>query len=265
MKKPDRSSMIWKMERCKYIVIWLLMLPLLNAAAADPDSLFRDGNRLYGEAAYQEAVQCYQQLADAGYRDPALFYNLGNAHFKLDNIAAAILNYERAYKLDPADADVEANLRFVNLRITDRIEPVPAFFIQSWWHRLLLSGSLTTWSVTGVACWLAGFILLAVYLFARKAPIKRTSFYSGLAVLAVSLLMLTMAYAQHNYLNNRQDAVIFQGKVPVKSAPAEGEKTLFVIHEGTKVRIAGQVNGWLRVTLPNGHEGWIEADAAREI
>jgi tetratricopeptide (TPR) repeat protein len=261
MKKPNRSSMISKMERCKYIVIWLLMLPSLNVAAADPDSLFREGNRLYAEAAYQEAVQCYQQLADAGYR----FYNLGNAHFKLNNIADAILNYERAYKLNPGDADVAANLRFVNLRITDRIEPVPAFFIQSWWRKLLLSGSLTTWSVTGVLCWLAGFMLLAVYLFARKVPVKRTSFYSGLAVLAASLLMLTMAYAQHNYLHNRQDAVIFRGKVPVKSAPAEGEKTLFVIHEGTKVRIAGQANGWLRVTLPNGHEGWIEADAAREI
>ena len=142
---------------------------------------------------------------------------------------------------------------------------MPEFFIASWWRGLVLSWSLTAWSAAGIALWLAGFGLLAVYLFAYKPAVKRASFYSGLVVLGVALLMLAMAYSQHSYLNSRKDAVIFHGKVPVKSAPAAGEKTLFVIHEGTKVCISERVNDWLKVTLPNGHEGWIEQAAAKEI
>ncbi len=257
--------MIWRMGRYRFILIWLVLLPFPGTAADSPDSLFVKGNRLYEAGTFQEAVHYYQQLVDTGYQDPALFYNLGNTHFRLNNLADAILYYEKAAKLNPADADVQANLRLANLRITDRIEPIPAFFIQSWWHRLLLSGSLSAWSAAGVLCWLAGFACLVIYLFAYRPAVKRAFFYSGLAVLSVAMLLLMIAYSQHRYLDSRHEAIIFRGKVPVKSAPSTGEKTLFVIHEGTKVRVAERANGWWRVTLPNGHEGWIEAAAAREI
>lgn len=257
--------MIWNMERFKFAALLLLWFPAHAAVAENPDSLFAAGNQRYESGAYQEAVDHYDALVAGGYQNAAVYYNLGNAHYKLHNLASAILYYEKALKLDPTDPDIQANLNFVNLAITDRIQPLPEFFIESWWRGFVFSRSLTTWSVIGLCCWLLAFALLAVYLYAFRPKVKRAAFYGGTAMMTAAFCLLLVAYSQHRIRQDHQGAVVFRGKVPVKSAPAENEKTLFVIHEGTKVRIAEQVNDWIKVILPNGNEGWIEFQSVETI
>ncbi len=252
------------MEKFSTIALLLLLVPVCMAAQ-QPDSLFAEGNRFYGSGAYQDAVTRYEALVASGHANASVYYNLGNAHYKLQDLASAILYYEKARKLDPADPDIEANLNFVNLGITDRIQPLPEFFIESWWRGLVFSQTLTMWSVLAVIAWLLAFALLAAYLYAYRPRLKRAAFYGGVAVMVVALSLLAVAYTQHRIQTDHRDAVVFRGKVPVKSAPAEGEKTLFVIHEGTKVRIADEVNDWIKVTLPNGNEGWIESAVVKVI
>lgn len=255
--------MLWNMGR--FNVIWLLLLPAFAAAAEHPDSLFAKGNRLYAGGDYAGAATCYETLVADGYKEAAVYYNLGNAHFKLQHLAPAILYYEKARQLAPGDPDIRRNLAFVNLGITDRIQPPPEFFIDAWWRRLVHSASLTTWSAIAMACWLAAFGLLIGYLYAWKPRVKRAAFYGGVATMAVALLLLLVAYSQHRMRVDADSAIVFSSQTTVRSAPSESEKTLFIIHEGTKVSIVEHTDGWLRVSLPNGHDGWVKSEAVKRI
>ena len=258
------------MKRCNLLAllaIWLLLLPVFTVAAPaeQPDSLFAQGNRLYAAGDYEGAVTRYEALVNDGYADAAVYYNLGNAYFKLNNLASSILYYEKARKLDPGDPDIRENLAFVNLGITDRIQPLPEFFIDSWWRGLLFSASITTWSVIAIVCWLIAFGLLIAYLYAWQPRLKRAAFYGGVATAGLALLLLVVAYSQHRMQVDHDGAVVFSSQATVRSAPSDSEKTLFVIHEGTKVEIIERAEDWLRVSLPNGHEGWMKSDAVKVI
>lgn len=255
--------MLWNMG--KFNVIWLLLLPFFAAAAEHPDSLFAKGNRLYAAGDYEGAATCYETLVTDGYDEAAVYYNLGNTHFKLHNLASSILYYEKARKLAPSDRDIRKNLAYVNLGITDRIQPLPEFFIDAWWRGLVFSASITAWSVIAMVCWLVAFGLLIGYLYAWKPRVKRATFYGGVATMAVALLLLVVAFAQHRMLADDHSAVVFSSQATVRSAPSDSEKTLFVIHEGTKLSIMEHTDEWMRVSLPNGHEGWIKSEAVKRI
>lgn len=247
------------------LYLLLLLLPLFGAAKENPADLFKKANAAYTKGQFEVALQHYQQLLDSGYNSKEVYYNLGNANYRLDNFAAAILNYEKAYKLSPGDEDVQMNLRLANLKITDKIETVPEFFLQKWWIAFITSLSLQTWSALGGGLFLFGFVLLIVYLFSLQLNIKRSSFYSGIALILLALVCLGIATAQDSYFNTHKEAIIFNGVVNVKSAPAKKEKTLVMIHEGTKVQIMDTQNEWLKVRLPNGNVGWIEEQAVKKI
>lgn len=257
-----------QMHKCLSIRLLLLMfvLPLFSLgneqAAAD---LFKKGNEAYAKARYEEALQSYQQVIESGYQSAAVYFNLGNVNYKLGNMPSAILNYEKAYKLNPADADVKLNLQLANLKITDKIETIPEFFLTSWWKELVSLLSVSAWSVLSVVCMLMGFLLLVVYLFSVRIGLKKPAFYGGLALCLMGLIGLIMASIQQHDVTNRNEAIVFTGTVNVKSGPADGQKTLFVIHEGTKVSIQEKDSNWIKVELPNGNVGWIAATAVKEI
>ncbi|SEN72061.1 SH3 domain-containing protein [bacterium A37T11] len=248
-----------------YCLTFGLLMPIAIFADIGSDAQFAAANAHYAKGEYEAALKGYEQLVAKGVKAAPVYYNLGNAQYKLNNLAEAILNYERAYKLNPADKDIAANLRFVNQRITDKIEAVPELFLSNWWHSLLLSYSLHTWAAIGAFLTLIGFLLLAAYLFVAGASMKRVTFYSGVVFIVLAVFSLTMAFAQYSYLNGHQQAIIYNGTVNVKSSPNLAQKTLFVIHEGTKVTLLEHADSWIKVELPNGNVGWIEENAARKI
>lgn len=262
------------------LAVWLMLigLPICVFAAVQnrvenqqpsgakgAQNLLNKANEAYGKGQFDEASKAYQQLIAEGYQSSALYYNLGNAHYRLNEIPDAILNYEKAYKLAPGDEDIQVNLRFANQKITDKIEAVPEFFLVKWWRGLVMSISLQAWSVLAAVLFFLGFLLLIVYLFSKITIIKKSTFYAGLVLLLMALFSLLVASWQDSYLNNNQHAIVFNGTVNVKSAPGGQQKTLFVIHEGTKVKIAQREDNWVRIVLPNGNIGWMEAAALREI
>ena len=256
-----------KMPNYKLAIGYLLlfMVPLFALGEEQKLDAFAKGNAYYAQANYKEAIAAYQQLLEADEASVAVYFNLGNAYYKMDEIPAAILNYEKAYKLAPNDADVQVNLQLANQRITDKIESVPPFFLSQWWHNFILACYLNTWSAWGVALFTMGFLALIIYLFAQALGVKKAAFYTGISCLIIGLACLIAAVAQYQYLNKHQEAILFTGAVNVKSEPNPQAKTLFVIQEGLKVRIAERHADWLRIALPNGDEGWIVKNDVKEI
>lgn len=241
------------------VVLLLFVLPFcVSAKEINAEALLRQGNEAYAKNKFKEAAAAYQQVLDAGYQSAAVYFNLGNASYKLAEIPEAILNYEKALKLTPGDEDIRLNLQLANLKITDRIEAIPEFFLTKWWKAFIYFFSLSTLSVFTVVCFITGFILLIAYLFLIAVWRKKLAFYAGVAALSLGLIFMIMSAVQSHYLNVSEQGIVFAGAADVKSGPDMKQKTLFVIHEGTKVTIQEQVADWIKVVLSNGNGGWIK-------
>jgi tetratricopeptide (TPR) repeat protein len=217
-------------------------------------------NRLYSENNFREAALVYQRIIAAGYHAAGVYYNLGNAYFRSGNIPAAILNYERAALLSPGDEDIMFNLELARSRVRDRIESLPQFFLNRWWQqaRDLISGG--TWAALSVFFFITTLVVISVFLFSSSMIVKKVFFWLGVSFLTVSILSFSLGIDQRNHLRNHSTAIVFAPVVPVKSSPDAYSADLFLIHEGTKVRVEESIGDWRLVRLNDGNKGWIRME-----
>ncbi|QJD98304.1 tetratricopeptide repeat protein [Mucilaginibacter robiniae] len=243
-----------------------MVLPLLSLAANPAtEAAFAKGNSAYAKKHYNEAISFYKQIVDEGYQSVAVYYNLGNAYYRNGDIAWAMLYYEKAYKLSPGDEAIKVNLQFARQKTADKLDPEPEFFITRWWHAFILAFSLHALAVLSIVYVLLGFALLSYYLFAGTVLLKKASFYSGLVLIGLGFISIFIANRQLHYFNHHHEAIIFGGAVAVKSTPATAAKSLLVLHDGTKVGVLNNQNGWMKIKLPNGNEGWVAYNNVKQI
>lgn len=245
-------------------LLMMLALPLFSRADANT-SLFEQGNAAYTKGQYQQAVNDYQKVVDGGYQSVALYFNLGNAYFRTGDIPSSILYYEKAHKLAPSDEDINFNIRYVNARTSDKLEQAPEFFVTKWWNSFILFFSVNTLAILSVLFMLGGCAVLVLYLFTNTFIVKRSSFYSGIVAIIVSIIFIFMANQQERYFSSHQQAIIFSNSVTAKNEPDANGKPLFIVHEGTKVNVLQQTEAWMEVELPNGNAGWIAVTDAKDI
>lgn len=234
--------------------------------AQSPDSLFQSGNAAYQDGRFDEARTTYESVLDAGYGSGALYYNLGNAYFKLGDLGRAVLSYERARRLEPGDEDVRANLELANSLLADEITPLPAFLparVLRWLVEFLPRSLVVLLSVSGYV--LAG-LFGAAWIMVRAPALRRSvGWVAGIAGLAAVLFGANLA-ARAWLAGRETQAVILADEVDVYSAPSEERSLqLFTIHEGTKVRIDQQSGEWAEIVLLDGQVGWVRTDAFETI
>jgi tetratricopeptide (TPR) repeat protein len=244
------------MRRSLYISL-LFILYAAYVSASSATSEFDQANRLYRSGEYQNAAKAYEDLLSKGFRSSALYYNLGNAYYKQDQVAKAIINYERALKLDPRDEDIQFNLRLANLNTVDKIEPLPKLFYEQWWESFLSTFSSDVWSKLGItALWLAA-LFAAIYIFTGSVGLKKIGFFSAMLVMFTGFFFLFAGRAQHRRVYSRQSAVITETSAYVKSSPEEQSTSLFMLHSGTKIDIVDELQGWKKIRIANGNIGWV--------
>jgi len=252
----------------KYLVIILsFFLPAAAAQAqlSQQESMMEQANQSYSSADYATAVSAYESVIGSGYESAGIYFNLGNAYFKLGNIPAAILYYEKAGKMDPTDEDIRFNLDLANSRIIDKMEPLPEFFLRTWWKSARDLFSSDQWAKIGIA----GFILLlvsaALFVISTMVFTRKIMFWAGVFCFAIMSASLVFSYDGYREYSRQSSAIIFTPTITVKSSPNETSVDLFVIHEGTKVYITDMVEGWSEVRLANGNVGWVHTDDFRRI
>jgi tetratricopeptide (TPR) repeat protein len=247
-----------------YLLLFLA-LPIFSYGSDATTALFTKGNQQYAKGQYQQAVQSYLQILNDGYQSAIIYFNLGNAYYKLDDIPSAILYFEKAHKLNPGDEDINFNIKLANSKTTDKIIPLPEFFVTSWWHSFILCFSAGTLAALSVLFLLAGFGILVLYLFTNSTSIKKLSFYSGIISICIGAVVIFIANRQVDYFNHHHQAIVFSSSVTAKSSPDATGKAMFVVHEGTKVSVMETNANWIEIELPNGSAGWIAATDVREI
>lgn len=249
------------------IIICFLLTMSFQCFGMTSDSaqvVFQQANDLYAKKDYQQAKEKYQLLVDEGLQSFEVYYNLGNAYFKSDELGPALLYYYKAQKLKPNDADVQFNIQFAERQTIDKIEIPEEFFLTSWWKSVFLIFSLSTWNALLYVSLFLALISFVLYLFINQLVLKKLGFYVGSALVVLSILFYVMGNAQYRYFNSTQTGVIYALNTTVRSTPEAGEK-LFILHEGTKVQILERVEKSINIQLPNGKSGWVGEEDIREI
>ena len=247
----------------------LLLLPAHGLSAqsnAYADSLWTAGVAAYSDGNWADAAKSWSDLRALGLESPQLYCNLGDALFKQDDLAHAILNYERALKLDPSYADARHNLAFAQTQLQDKIEAVPDFFLEVWGRKLCWLLPSDTWALLflGLLAVTLGCVLL--FLLGRRVAARKTGFIAGIVALVLALLCLDFAFWQRADYRKADSAIVTRAVTTVQSAPGrDSAKDLFVLHEGTKVKLLDSVGSWRNIELADGRQGWLESDALEVI
>lgn len=217
----------------------------------------RNAETAYTQEDYNKAIELYEEVLNTYGASAEIYYNLGNAYYKANRIAPAILNYERALLLDPGDADIRFNLQMANQKTVDKIEPIGEFFLVKWFHAVQDMGSADSWAFLGIVCFLLLIFCLLLFFFSRWIRMKKVGFYCGIVCLILVIFTNIFAGNQKNEIVNRSHAIVFSPTVTVKSSPDNSGTDLFILHEGTKVSIKSTLGEWKEIELEDGNVGWM--------
>ncbi|MEI6852214.1 MAG: tetratricopeptide repeat protein [Bacteroidota bacterium] len=249
----------------KYIILFLFIISGFMAKASVNSDLISQANDAYTQNKFNQAIELYQKVVTSGFESASLYYNLGDAYFKTKNYASALLYFEKAKKLDPANEKIAFNIQVCNARIIDKIEELPQPFYIQWLADFRFLFSIDVWAVISVVMLFLFFLLMAVYLMANAIRTRKLSFWAGLVFLLVALVSCVNAYSQYRGIHNSNEGIVFEPTVNVKSSPDAASQDLFVIHEGTKVTITDKVNTWIEVRIANGSDGWVPETVVERI
>jgi len=250
----------------RYTLLILLSLAALTMKAqTQNEQWFEQANAAYNVGSYDTAVMLYEQILATDMESVPLYYNMGNAYYKMREYPMAIYYYEKALKLDPSNDDVRTNLEIANLAIVDKIEPVPQTFIVKGWNGLKHKLSGDEWAYVSIGAF--ALLLVAVYLFlrARRTGWRKLGFFGGIVVFVVLVLSVLFAGQLKQAASKQDQAIVMAPTVTVKSSPNEASVDLFVLHEGTKVSLLDEADGWNKIKIANGSVGWLQADFIRRF
>ena len=241
------------MKRTIYILTFFISI----VSYAQNNTLFEQGNTLYNDGNYIEAIDKYTAILDSGNHSAALYFNLGNTHYKLNHIAPSIYFYEKALQLSPNDKEIKNNMVFAKNMTIDAVDVLPEAGFSKIIKNVTSLMSFEDWAKLSVVSVILFVILFLLYYFAYSSSRKRLAFIGS--TISIFLLILTLFFAFQKYSLDQNDnpAIVFAQEAQIKSEPNLRSAEAFRLHEGTKVQVLDTVNNWKKVKLTDGKTGWI--------
>lgn len=249
----------------KWFMIVLLLCSCVNINAFNPQNSIKEGNELYKKGLYSQAASKYQQVVDSGYVAADLFFNLGNAYYKANNNKKAILYYEKAKLISPRDKELNYNLALAQSKAMDKINNIPDLFFLEWIRNFRDQFAVDSWAVYSISLFVLGLAGFLLYFFTYKINLKKWGFGVGSSGIILSVIAMLFAVNAYNSQVKQRTAIIFVKGVTVKSTPSETGTNLFILHEGTKVKIIDKVDNWHKIKIPDGNQGWIKENDLAKI
>ncbi len=220
----------------------------------------------YAKADYATAIHIYEQLLATEGEAASVYYNLGNAYYKSNDIAHSILNYERALLLDPSNEDIQFNLELARSKAVDKNAIVSELFFVRWFRDFSSIMPVDGWAKCGILCFIVLILCLTLFIFNKKSKTKKIIFIFALSSLACTILSNVIASNQKDKLQHRESAIIMEPSVTVRSTPSTSGTELFILHEGKKVTIKDDsMKEWKEIEIEDGNIGWLPASAIEQI
>lgn len=246
-------------------LIYIIALIITTTSVAQKNTLFEEGNTLYNAGKFNEAITKYESVLATKNHSAELYFNLGNAHYKLNNIAPSIYYFEKALQLAPNDKEILNNIAFARNMTVDAIDIVPEVGFSKLFKNLSNTLSFDAWAYASVAAMLLFVLMSLLYYFSYTTGKKRLAFIGSSVFLFLSCFALFFAFNKFNIDKNNNPAIVFSQEALVKSEPNLRSEETFRLHEGTKVQILDTVKNWKKIKLSDGKTGWITKDAIKAL
>jgi tetratricopeptide (TPR) repeat protein len=246
----------------KYLLFLLVtaMSAMVLYSQEDKTQKYKKGIEYYTSANYKDALKEWTDIYNTGYRSASLDFNIANAYFKLGNVPGAILFYERALLLKPADDDINYNLQIARTMVVDKFEEIPELFFVRWFDFLSLLLSSNVWAVLSILTFIMVLICLSIYIYSSRYRLKVLGFWIALLLFIISASTLAFTVRNKSLVFDSHKAVIFAPIVNGKSSPDSSGTDLFVLHEGSKVTLEDSVGEWYEIKLSDGNKGWVPSN-----
>ncbi|MDO4229492.1 MAG: SH3 domain-containing protein [Capnocytophaga sp.] len=227
------------------------------------ETLFAKATENYNTGDFQAAVNNYMAILNAGFESSALYYNLANAHYKLNHVPESIYYYEKALILNPDNEDAKNNLVFANQMTIDAITPLPKTWFKNLSNSITQLFSLNIWSIFSISGVLGFVICFLLYYFSEKTIAKRIFFVGMLGALIIGVGTYFIADFHRKNIEGEKFAIFFDKTIRVFSEPNTYSSEIFSLHEGTKAEIIEQLNDWVKIKLADGKTGWVKESTLR--
>ena len=243
----------------------ILYLFLLSTQIFFAQSGFEKGNALYAKGNYSEAAVAYESVLNSNQHSAELYFNLANTYYKLNKVAPSIYYYEKALVLNPKDQESLNNLKFAHKKTIDEIKVIPKVGFAKLVRDFTGIYNYNTWGWATVGLATLFLLFFIGYYFLEITVWKRAFFVGMFIAILVLLITASSAIFEKRYFDTEKPAIVFAEMANVKSEPRDGGKSLFLLHEGTKVYVEEVIGKWKKIQLTDGTEGWIESSAIKEV
>jgi len=247
----------------KILVLLFFITSYLGAQTAE--QLFENANKLYQENKFEEAIKTYEEIEAKGVISSEIYYNIGNAYYKLNKVAPTIYNYEKALKIDPLNEDARNNLIFSKRLTIDKIEEIPQSFLQKMNKNYLQKLSFNQWAIVTIVFSFLGAVFFLLFYFSYISGRKRFFFTTSIISFILLISSVIITFNQYHLAKNNVEAIIFSETVEVKNEPLASSSEAFTLHEGTKVSVLDEVDAWKKIKLADGKIGWILSEEIKVI
>ena len=226
---------------------------------------FKSAVELYNNGNYNEAVNLFIEIINNGEHSDALYFNLGNSYYKLNDIPNSIYYFEKALKLNPNDKDIINNLSYSQNMLIDKIDLLPSNQLSDFLNYISMFFSIKQWLVIGIIFLYFFLILFVFYFFKRVSNTKKRYFTYSTILFCASIIFILTAVTKFENQNSNLEAIIFEKKIDLRTEPNYRSEIQFNLNEGTKVSIKEELDDWILVELRNGASGWMESKSIKKI
>ena len=237
---------------------FLFFILFVNLSFSQQNDIFVVANEKYNSLDFVGAIEKYNELLKGGFHSSELYFNLGNAYYKLDSLAQSIYYYEKGLKYFPNDSSLTQNLEYLNNLTIDDIESLPEDIISKQFNYLLNYFSFNNWSIITIITAILSCFIFLLYFLSKSSKYKRTYFTIFILSFMLTSSLLFVNFKIYNVQTTIEFGIVYNDVIEVNFEPNEKSEVLFEIHEGTKVEIIENFDtDWLKIKLSNGQTGWV--------
>ncbi len=247
-------------ELLKTYSLLLILLVSSPMWSQDTEGIFKIGNDHYAQGRYEKAIDAYERILNLKFESAALYYNLANANYKLNNIGPTVFYYEKALQLNPSDSQVRNNAAFAENMKIDAIDTLPVNGVKRTISKLVTFFTADGWAILAIIFMILFVSSFLGYYFIYGTIKKRALFTIAMVSLLLVITSISFAYSAFAKANKDVPAIVFATETDVQSEPSLSSTLVFKLHEGTKVQVLERVNDWHRIRLIDGKKGWLLSD-----
>jgi len=235
-------------------LVFIIVILLGFASYAQSEVLFKRATDAYNEGDYNKAVENYLKILEAGEHSAELYFNLGNSYYKLNQVAPSIYYYEKALLLKPNDSEITNK---------DAIEVMPETGLSKIYNDITSFLSFEQWAYIGVLFMILFVLLYIGFYYLKYATQKRIAFITSFISLIIAIVSVVLAFLQFSDFQADQPAIVFDNEAQVTSEPNKRSQVVFTLHEGTKLNVLEELEGYKKIRIADGQTGWLNSESIK--